>query len=525
MQVTATPYALYLQPENLLIQGNTFRPVRPAFTELVPVRPDYVGSMEYFDRSLEADTVASFIYHPVTTTELTVIRQSDRRRFRIEEALISPAIPALRMALCNFIVGAIIRRLQDQHAGIPVKKYAFLVHTEAARAAHAWQEQVVTALNDQLNEAIDLRPKVLRDLFAEAYADLARSVQVLNRYLPQQEEVIAAAIEALRQGWLMITRVNSDRQVEELLDEGGQLRLRTPLNLFIGGQILDRGITIANLIGFFYGRRPNVYQQDTVLQHSRMFGFRPVEDLTVTRFYTEPQIYAAMQSMHESDIALREAIERDPESPVIFIRRDDRGRVVPCSPNKILVSNTTTLRPFRRILPVGFQTDYAVRVRPVINQIDQRLRELAPSGRIEEPFQLPLEVALDLLSAIEHTLRMEEDEGYQFDWNAARAALSYMSRVSSNPEHRNFVWCLVRQGRNLSRRVASSSHAVYSDAPDTARTEGDVARQRAVDIPMLMLIKQNGTEDAGWRGTPFYWPVIWAPRNTQTAIFAHETTS
>jgi hypothetical protein len=30
----------------------------------------------------------------------------------------------------------------------------------------------------------------------------------------------------------------------------GQLRLRTPLNPFIGGQILDRGITIKNLIGF-----------------------------------------------------------------------------------------------------------------------------------------------------------------------------------------------------------------------------------------------------------------------------------
>jgi hypothetical protein len=55
----------------------------------------------------------------------------------------------------------------------------------------------------------------------------------------------------------------------------GQLRLRTPLNIFIGGQILDRGITIANLIGFYYGRDPQRFQQDTVLQHSRMYGFRP----------------------------------------------------------------------------------------------------------------------------------------------------------------------------------------------------------------------------------------------------------
>jgi len=45
--------------------------------------------------------------------------------------------------------------------------------------------------------------------------------------------------------------------------------------MFIGGQILDRGITIGNLIGFYYGRNPNRFQQDTVLQHSRMYPLAP----------------------------------------------------------------------------------------------------------------------------------------------------------------------------------------------------------------------------------------------------------
>ncbi len=71
----------------------------------------------------------------------------------------------------------------------------------------------------------------------------------------------------------MVTKVNSEEDVMNLLDDQGQLKLRTPLNIFIGGQILDRGITVANLIGFFYGRSPKKFQQDTVLQHSRMFGF------------------------------------------------------------------------------------------------------------------------------------------------------------------------------------------------------------------------------------------------------------
>jgi len=41
---------------------------------------------------------------------------------------------------------------------------------------------------------------------------------------------------------------------------------------------------------------------------------------------------------------------------------------------------------------------------------------------------------------------------------------------------------------------------------------------------MLMMIRQNGLEEQGWRGMPFYWPVIYAPQNVRVSIFAHETT-
>lgn len=259
LQVTATPYSLYLQPDELAVNGNEFKPVRPAFTRLVPVHPNYVGSDYYFEQSSESESVASFIYRPVGGNELTVLKRPDRRRFRIEDCLTSGAIPTLRAALCNFIAGGIIRRLQDERAGQAPKKFSFLVHTEAARAAHAWQEDVVLALNEKLTEAVDSDPTLLRQLLSESYADLADSVRVMQHDLPSLDEVIDRSFTALRQGWLMITKVNSERQVDELLDDEGQLRLRTPLNIFIGGQILDRGITVRNLIGFFYGRRPQVY--------------------------------------------------------------------------------------------------------------------------------------------------------------------------------------------------------------------------------------------------------------------------
>ena len=152
--------------------------------------------------------------------------------------------------------------------------------------------------DEELKKEAEQKSKLLKDLVQESYEDLLRSILAASLPLPAFAEVLERVQRALADGELMITKVNSEAQVASLLDDDGQLKLRTPLNIFIGGQILDRGITIANLIGFYYGRDPKKFQQDTVIQHSRMYGFRPLEDRAVTRFYTAVHIHRAMQRMH-----------------------------------------------------------------------------------------------------------------------------------------------------------------------------------------------------------------------------------
>ena len=219
LQVTATPYALYLQPDDMTDRGLEYRPLRPAFTELVPVAPSYIGSDFYFDDSQDEESVASHLYHEVSTDELQVLKKPDGRRFKVEECLTSNAIPAIRSAICNFIVGGVIRRLQNQRAGDAPGKFSFLVHTEAARDSHAWQEDVVSAMKEKLAEAARGDLPTLRKLLGAAYDDLARSIEVMQHNLPPKEEVLKGAVEALKADWLMITKVNSEGQVEELLDE------------------------------------------------------------------------------------------------------------------------------------------------------------------------------------------------------------------------------------------------------------------------------------------------------------------
>lgn len=520
LQVTATPYSLYLQPENTEIRGETFKPVKPAFTELVPVNDAYVGSSYYFDDAETEGTVASHLYNPLSLTELTALKKPDGRRFKLEDVLTTPAISGLRSAFVNFIVGGAIRQLQAKQAGEGNQKFSFLIHTEVAKATHDWQEQVVKTLGDDFLDAAEKNTQQFQNLVKEAYDNLAKSVTLAGYFMPPITAVMDRCRLALVDGELLVTTVNSEKEIESLLDDTGQLKLRTPLNIFIGGQILDRGITIGRLIGFYYGRRPGKYQQDTVLQHSRMYGYRPKEDLAVTRFYTEPAIYAAMRCMHESDIALRDAIEKNPEQGVIFIQKAQDGSVIPCSPNKILLTATTTLKPHKRLLPVGFQTDTKGKTRAVTEQIDAILQSHRPEGAGKEPFKIPTTVAHQLLKLASQAIIMEEDEGYSFDWQSVHSAIDYLDKRSSAPGE---IWCLWLTDRNNARLAGKGSHTKYVATPDTSTTEGKTARETAKDSPMLMLFRQNGTEEKGWKGAPFYWPLVWAPANTPVAIYANQT--
>lgn len=94
---------------------------------------------------------------------------------------------------------------------------------------------------------------------------------------------------------------------------------------------------------------------------------------------------------------------------------------------------------------------------------------------------------------------MEKDLGYDFDWEAARAALEYMSGWATTDRNRGQVWCLIRKDRNLSRFQPALGSPYFSDSPDTAQREGVVARAVAIENPMLILIRQNGQEELHWK--------------------------
>jgi len=233
-----------------------------------------------------------------------------------------------------------------------------------------------------------------------------------------------------------------------------------------------------------------------------------------------------MQHMEEFDSSLRSAISSGGDKAVQFIRKAHNGSIIPCSPNKILVSTTQTLRPNKRLLPIGFQTGYRTGVSGIakaISQIDSRVQGYT-NFDASKPVLISVADAQALLRLIEPTLLFEdEDDASPFDWEAAHAALAHLSSLHPDKVQRGKVLLWAARQRNSARMAGLGSHAKYIETPDSDKTEGLLARTYAINHPILFLLRQEGKADKGWRDAPFYWPIIRAQANTPTAIFAAET--
>ncbi|MEG0722500.1 MAG: Z1 domain-containing protein, partial [Lachnospiraceae bacterium] len=306
VQVTATPYALYLQPD---FDGSEIKPVKPKKTVLVPSGESYIGGEYYFLESNKEDSPGRFIFEEVSDEEQEIAsaKTTDRRRFKEEQILIrEDRMSTFKRGVVNFIMGGCILNTN----GIK-QKYAYVIHTAVAQQAHDRVANITKILIQQIKQKNPEHMEYIERLLAQSYEDMSKSVIEFGFKMPTFEDVKKEFHLALQQG-VKISVINAKDDINKYLNEDtGELRLRTPFSIFVGGQVLDRGITIPNMVGFYYGRNPKTMQQDTVMQHSRMFGYRGSELLAVTRFYTTRKIYESMVKITEIDVALRDDIENE----------------------------------------------------------------------------------------------------------------------------------------------------------------------------------------------------------------------
>ncbi len=513
LQVTATPYSLYLQPESYEDVGDdedfVFKPKRPAFTEVLPIHGGYVGGDHYFGAFEDDDPRARLIVE-VSEQEQNSLRKPDQRRISKDRVLQSQNTIGLRRAITTFVVAAGVRQWQQRDLGEREKKYSMIIHNDTQRTAHAWQNQVIDWIFEATINAAEFSPDLLRPMFDEAFNDLKLSIEAQGCDMPSHEEAFDIFIDALQSDDVVVEKVNSDNDVMALLDEKAELRLRTAYNIFVGGNILDRGITIPNLIAFYYGRNPRVMQSDTVLQHSRMYGNRHLDDLAVTRFFTSRAVFDRLYAINDFEKALRNAFETGAhDQGVVFIQNDPSGRIRPCAPNKVLLSDVVTVSRDTLLLPSDFQTIGGKRMAKLQDRLEDLIRlEWRNSG---EFVSVRCDTAHEIIDVIEGTM---EFESVVFEWDAMRAMIDYYSKACDGE-----VFVLAETGRELTRAGSGdkSGRSILGQALRTKVLE--VSRPK----PSLILLQQKGGRERGWTAHSFWWPILAAPTSAEPCVFATRT--
>ncbi len=535
LQVTATPYCLYLQPQgDLNLNGQWIKPFKPRFTSLVPIHEAYVGGKEYFEDSKNPDSMYSHLYHQVEKKCMDVLLHEDKRY--LNNTVASGNIYGLTYSLISYFMATAIRRIQVRETKNKDYKTSFIIHVGLDKKNHEWQYKVVMRLIESIKKAVlddDQSDQRIWSAIDVNYDDFVMSNQkgkdegLVSIDMPSKDDVmkeIRAIFDPSKNNY-HVQIVNSDEQVANLLDEEtGELRLETAATIFIGGSILDRGITVKNLLSFFYGRNPNSFQQDTVLQHARMFGARSKEDMAVTRLHTTAIIHKILVRINDLDNQLREwflAGKDQNEQNATFLGFDKD--IKPCAAQKIKPSNAITIKKQTRMLPVGFWTGTKKEINKTTEKIDSLIENSANYRNQDENgfFEMDKETVVNILKLIESTYVYDKkyfNDDRKNDIKEMLCALVYCTYKSSDK-----IYALHRTNRNMSRIRENGG---YIDAPDDGRTDTQPSRAKAIDAPVVMFIRQNGEktirngENIGWNQAPFYWPVLMTQENIEPVMFA-----
>ena len=551
MQVTATPYALYLQPENF--SNENIMPIKPSRTVVLPTGNGYIGGQYYFidaeDELAENYHKAKHLPHMVSQDEMDILNGSrknsgkntvikDKRTVRMEDFLtpvsgkVNFALPELRNWIFDILVGTAIVQLNP---GNEDHYLSAVLHAATTKNLHKQESELIERAFEVMVDALeeDVRNPDFMKYVSQSYEGMKESVEAYGILkVPSLECVTKRIADKDEDDELVglihevdIKEVNSDSDITRLLNiTSGELKLENSLTIFVGGQVLDRGITIPNMISFFYGRDPKTMQQDTVMQHCRMFGYRKPEQLSVTRFYTTYRLYSSMKEITIRDNLLRERMLRQNSGEVVYLEAG--GKIKACSPQKILASKVHSIIPEKRYLPVGFDI-IKKGAESVWKSIDKIIKEnkgyltkefcsYNKGDSLEERYvKISSETAMDLLEKA-YSILEPKDDGvcniYEEMESVFLFSLSERMKMGDND-----IALIVRTDRQLSKMKRNGT--MYQDSPDDGKNEGAIAKKLRENIPVLVLTEQCNPE---W-GKKFWWPVYYTPCTMNVGLYADES--
>jgi Z1 domain len=272
LQVTATPQALFLQGP-----GPSFR---PKFTVLSHPGHDYVGGEDFFGER-------SKLVKEFDLNDIAIVSPGAQPAPRLQ-------IPAsLLTALDTFMIGATFKRTKEAD-----QNCAFLCHVSTLKSDHRHIVELLRKYKSDLAARLKAKdPKIVARLKL-AYDDLASTHSGVRS---NSFDTLLEGIEFFSPG-ITVKLVNGETDED--------VAVRSPYNLFVGGNKLGRGVTIKNLLVSYYGRNPKNPQADTVLQHARMYGYRR-KDIGLLRLFLPRQLHVVFRAINKMEQGLRDLIAQN----------------------------------------------------------------------------------------------------------------------------------------------------------------------------------------------------------------------
>lgn len=282
LSITATPQA------NILIE--TFDQLSPDFGELVYPGEGYCGLQEFHGENCD-----KHIYEiPITEPNL----------------LDDSGVPqSVYKAMAMFFVGNAIR-----HSRGDMGNHAMLIHPSQKKYDHRIVEaKIQTILDDWKSKAKtklagkhDISYKSLQRLLMEAYESFVT------------DGVICVPFDSLENTVLQRIKVCSPVLVCNSDENASENAKHYKTNIFVGGNLVERGITIKGLAVTYITRRAKGKSNvDNTEQRARWFGYK-AHYLDVCRVFTTKDIKDDFSSILEHDEDMWASIERAQERGIPF---------------------------------------------------------------------------------------------------------------------------------------------------------------------------------------------------------------
>jgi hypothetical protein len=246
----------------------------------------------------------------------------------------------------------------------------------------------------------------------------------------------------------------------------------TGANIFIGGNVLSRGIVIPRLQTIYYCRTAQRLTIDTYWQHSRAFGYD--RDPALVRLFMPPKLYSSFVQMSDSIFQLFEILQTSKTEEIQVM-----------TPRGLAPTRSAVVEDLAGDCIIGGAHHFPVNPnQDNLNDLDDLLKDYDEN---ESYFLINSAFAVELLQSC------REDELGQIPSSQFEHSLRNISR-------NNEVVLIVRRGRSITAGTGTLL------SPNDRKLGSQF-----VNDSVLILYRIEGEREKGWKGSPFWIPNVKLP--------------